>query len=111
MIGLSADHKDGLLAFYVGKTFMANLFNGDRELDIERQPVTFSSPQGDDVRFVCNVGEVRWPPVQQDETADHWGIFDTEGTLHLRYRLVQPRDVLAGDNYVAHPGLLEIAIP
>lgn len=114
MIGLSLETKDEMLAIFTGQALTVGLFDGENELSdprYERLPVEFSSPQGDDMRFIENANEIRFDDMGRDHTVDHWGIFDERGNLMALYRLSQPREVPAEDNFVFRVGRLRIGLP
>ena len=112
MTGLTDVTKDEVLALF--STWTVGLFAGDDELTdrrYQRAVAQWSPPQGDDVRFVDNLNEIRFGNMSIDHQIDHWGVFDTEGRLRARYKLQKARDIPAIDNAVFPPGSLRIGIP
>jgi hypothetical protein len=114
VIGLSAQAKDDVLAIFRGP-LMCGLFEGEDEVvDVRytRLPIEFSPPLEDgDLRYIENVNEVRFNDMGRDHVIDHWGVFDGQGLLRARYRLIREREVPADDNPVFRSGNLKIGIP
>lgn len=113
--GISDLDKDlALMAMYGGQTFMLALFHGDDEIEdanYQRMPVTFGTPQGDDVRYVVSLDEVRFPALADEHEMDHWAIFDAAGNMRARMRLRTPRVIPANDRTFFDPETLRIGMP
>ena len=106
--------KDRMLAVFAGESLMVGLFDGGREVEdvrYERQPVEFSSPQGDETRFVENVVELRFQDMGKDHRVTAFGLFDASGELRATFPLLKPRDMPADDNPIFRPGKLSIGLP
>ena len=106
--------KDRMLAVFAGESLMVGLFDGGREVEdvrYERQPVTFSEPQGDETRFVENVNELRFLDMGKDHHVSHFGLFDASGDLRATFPLLKPRNMPADDNAVFRAGSLRIGMP
>lgn len=115
MIGLSVDAKDEMLAVFAGKVFTLALFSGDEEIIdslYQRREVQFSPPVGDgDVRYVQNVGMVRFEGFNSRHQVDHWGVLDIAGDVRARYRVTEPIEVGPVMDCKFRPGELRIGLP
>lgn len=123
MIGLSLETKDEMLDLFrinpysrSSRELTVGLFDGQNEISdprYERLPCHFGAPQSadNDMRFIENVNEIRFDDMGRDHAVDHWGIFDERGNLMALYRLSQPREVPAEDNFVFRVGRLRIGLP
>ena len=113
-MSIANEVKDELLALFVNRSLTVGLFDGDQEIDdvrYQRQPVEFSTPQGDETRFVENVNELRFLDMGKDHRVDRFGLFDDAGELRATFALLKPRDLPADDNAVFRPGSLRIGMP
>lgn len=115
MIGISNTDKDlALNAMYGDKSFTLGLFSGEDEIEdanYARVSVMFGEPLGDDLRYVENTNEARFPALADEHDVDHWGIFDAAGELRARMRLRNARTVPANDRANFEPGALQIGLP
>lgn len=109
--------KDAALALFAGQTLAVGLFDGESEISdpgYARQVTGFSEPKGipdDDLRFVENVSELRYPAVSRDHHVDHYGLFDAVGDLLAVFKLLTALDPLvADDNAVFQAGSLRVGV-
>lgn len=105
--------KDASLLPFAGRTLMVGLFDGDQEIEGERQSVQFSQPESDaDVRFVENESEPLFDlGTETEHHLDRFAVFDEAGEFMVDFPLLEPRDLPAGDRAFFRPGTLRIGMP
>ena len=107
--------KDAALAPFAGRTLMVGLLDGEQEIEAqgyERQPVQFSQPQGDDVRFVDNLDEPLFDlGTETGHRLARFAVFEDTGEFMADFPLLEARDLIAGDRAFMRAGTLRIGMP
>ena len=114
-MSLSRHVKDAALALFAGQTLDVGLFDGEQEISdarYARQSGEFSEPKSaNDVLFVENENELRFPDMGMDHRVDGYGLFDNSELLAV-FKLLKPHEPLKADgNAVFRPGTLRIGVP
>lgn len=98
-----------LRAVYGRSCALALTANGMEDPDAGRKPIVFGDPQGDERRFVANLGTVTFGPWPRNARAelDGWALYDA-GTGQLldsgRFPDERRRKPLATDRWEFAPG-------